>query len=263
MNAWQVALQLKYLLQNVQWAGGSGTLVFGDRGVAVFSGIPDENHVPVQSHWCLVSVDSGTADESDPDVWEQNYTLIIGAQVVGDRLGEQALTGGPSATLVHSKGRGVLELTDRVLSAVGDLSALNGIQIHTSAASLTSPIYLQDNRHLALQTIGLDAICTSQRYYSPPQQIAYDANDQQFTWTGTQCSSRWDFLQYRLVKKSGSSASLYPQDGTTLYRGMNAYYDVAAVGGNTYTVFAEYDSRGRNTPEDASEPETGAYLVVN
>lgn len=259
MNPWQMALQIRHKLRTVAWAGDSGAVVFGSRGARIIAGLPTEEQIPPAYPWALISIGPGTADETHPDLLEQTFTIYVAVLVMGDALGEQALVGGP-ASLTASAGRGVAEVSAQARSAVENQTGSDGAHLILSSVATGEPVVLGGGRHLAMAEMTVDAVCTSALYYHPPQEVYYDGTA--WTWNGDQCSNRYDFLQYRLVEKSGTSPSSDPSDGTVVYTGSTARWAGYASADNTYTVFADYDARGSGTVEDSSEPEVGSYLVV-
>jgi len=263
MNPIQMALQIKHELQTATWSGGD--LVFGARGsVAVFAGAPTEEQIPPGFPWALVGLDSGDIDEDDPSHIMQRFSITIAAEVAGDRMGEYALIGGAAASLTKSAGRGVGEIAERVRSAVQSLTGADGASVQLSAINTGTPAILGRGRHVAMDELTLSAVCTSALYYAPPQRLRSESVDggDTWLWAGAHCSSRFDFLQYRLVEKAGSSPSTSPSDGTVLYTGTAAQFVAAATSGKTYTVFADYNGRGGATVEASSAVVIGSYKVV-
>lgn len=260
MNPWQMAQQIKHLLEQAAWSSGTEGLVFGAQGsVVVWAGAPTEQ-VPPGFPFALVGIDAGAMDPDEPSLISQGFSITIGQVVAGDRLGEFALIGGAAPDLGSSAGRGVLELAERVSDAIQSLTGADGAQILVSGISTAppSPLGTGDRRHLAIAELTLTGVCTSQEHYTAPQQIAH--NGTVWSWVGTQCSSRYDFVTYRLVRKAGTSAPTSPSDGTVVYTGTTASFTGAATAGNTYAAFADYGSRG--TTAASSEPERGSYRVV-
>lgn len=262
MNPAQMALQLRHLLRAVEWPSGEEEVVFGQRGVVVFAGTPSEEQMPPSFPWCMVIMGQGSHDTDDPDLIEQSYTVLVAADVTGDPLGEFAVIGGAARDLGRSVGRGVLELAERARSAVERLTGVDGAPIQVSASSTASPVTLGRGRHLAMHEFTVTALVTSALEYTAPQFLAHSDATNAWTWHGTDCSNRFDFMRFRLVRKSGSSPSATPSDGTTLYTGTAASYVGALQPDNTYTVFADYDGRGRGSVEGSSSPEVGSYLVT-
>lgn len=260
MNPLQMALQIKHKLQTVAWTGGD--VVFGTRGVVVFAGTPSEKQFPPAYPWALVGIGSGAMDADHPEFITQTYGIMIAANVVGDPMGEFALIGSSILNQTSSAGRGVAEVTERARYAVQSLTGADGAKIQLSSTSIGGPFPLgQTGRHIAVQELTLQALCTSQPHYAAPQQIAHDGTT--WTWLGAPCSSRYDFLQYRLTRKTGSAASSSPTDGTIVYTGTAASFTGVKSSGNTYTVFADYVLRGGSDPDASSSAVVGSYLVAS
>ena len=115
--------------------------------------------------------------------------------------------------------------------------------------------------HVAAQQISVTARGPSGLYYAAPQELAHSGVDNAWSWQGAPCSSRFDFLQFRLVQKEGSSPSSDPSDGTTLYTGTAATTVLPRSFSHTYTVFADYNARGGATVEGSSSPLRGSWVA--
>lgn len=260
MNPWQMAQQIKAELQAVAWPGGSQDPVFGTYRVFVTAGTPSEETIPPGFPFAMVILEGYEPDDEHPELLTQRFRVFAVAEVAGDPLGEHAVIGSSVSELGVSAGRGIAEIVERVRSSVQDLTGADGAHVQLGASSGPTTETIGRGRHIVAQDVPLQAWCLSALYYSPPQQLTHTGTA--FNWQGAHCSDRFDFLQYKLVRKAGSSPSTDPSDGTLLYTGTTASFTGAATSGNTYTVFAEYDARGIGTAEDASEPEVGSYLVV-
>lgn len=260
MNPRQMALQIRHELRNLIWE--SGSLVFGDRGAFVFAGTPDEEQLPAGFPFCLVSIDGGTPDEDHPELIEQGFTLLTVANVAGDPLGEFAVIGGARADLGKSAGAGVAELAERVRSAVQNLLGIDGAKIMLTATTTGTPIPLGRGKHLAIDELGLTALCTSQPHYSAPQQVAVAGSA--WTWEGDQCGDRFDFVQYRIGYVAGSTPPETPDDADAIvFTGTAPSATHAPSGGRAYAVFADYNSRGQSSVEGSSSgTEVGATHIT-
>lgn len=261
MNPWQFAQQIKFILERATWDGSGGQLMFGGTGsVAVFAGMPTSEQVPIAYPWALVGIDSGTFDPDHPDVLTQNFTLTIGALVAGDRMGEHAIIGGPASTLQKSGNRGVAEVSARARSYVQALTGADGCRVQLSGVTTSPPTAVDGARHLAMEQTTLSAVCTAQPFYDHPQRLRYSGG--QWKWAGDHCAARFDFLQFRLVRKAGTSAPASPSDGTTIYTGTAQGWTGASTAGNAYAVFADYNARGGATVEASSATVVGSSRVV-
>ena len=265
MNPNQFAQQIKHELQQVRWPAGSQDLVFGAHGsVLVFAGQLTEDEMPAGLPLAVVRVDAGKFDEDDPGLLTQAFAVLIAAEVAGDKMGEHALIGGAAADVGRSAGHGVLEVAARARAAVQSLTGVDGAAILLSSDGTASPSLIGRGRHLAMHEFELSAVCTSAPHYAAPQGLRYEpVNTAKWKWDGSHCENRFDFLRYRLVKKFGEDYSRTPSDGTVIYTGTAAQFVGTQADGYTYTVFADYNSRGTaGVVEGSSEPEVGAYRVV-
>lgn len=264
MNPVQLALQLRHLLRAVRWTGGAQDLVFGAFGdaVTVSQGPINETQIPPRVPFAVVHIDSGEHDPDDPGLLRQNFVVAVAAGSAGDPMGQFAIIGGPTDNLGKSANRGVGEVAERARAAVQALSGHDGVRVQLSAESI-APVQqvLPDGRHIVFSAFECSAQCTSAPHYQAPQLLA--ASGGTWSWNGTGCSTRFDFITYHLVRKAGTSPSTSPADGTIVYSGTTPSFVGAATAGNTYTVFAEYNAR-RSTGivEGYSSPVVGSYRVV-
>lgn len=260
MNPVQLAQQLKSILKAVQWPSGSQEVVFGIDGVSVYSGEPTEEVIPPGFPFVLIGIGDAVPDEDHPDLREQTFALIFVAEVLGDPLGENAVIGGSIADLGSSSGRGIAEVTAAALPAVRSLTTMDGASLVVSSVSSNSTNVLGRGRHLAMCEYRLTALCTEDPYYAAPARLRFI--DGEFAWASAMCTSRFDFLRFRLVEKEGTAPSEDPDDGDVIYTGEDASFTGTATPGSTYTVFADYDSRGSGVVEGTSAAVRGSYIVV-
>jgi len=265
VNARQFAQQIKHKLEAVTWPAGSQDVVFGTQNrVVVYAGTPTEEQIPPGFPWALVGIGPAQFDADDPGLATQELTVTVGASVAGDPMGAQAITGGPILDQGKSAGRGVGDLVERALSAVRSLLGSDGAKVILSAASTGSPTALGRGRHLAIAEVSLSAVCTAAEHWSAPQRLRYStvASVGRWTWEGSHCEARYDFYRYRLVRKQGTTPSVSPSDGTTVYTGTEAKFVGSQNSGYVYTIFCDYNSRGAALVEGSSSAERGAYRTV-
>jgi hypothetical protein len=258
LNPWQFAQQLAHELAAVSWQAEDGEPVFGPRGVYVYAGELSAEEMPLGFPFALVRIGDASADTDDPDLLEQSFAIVTVAQVAGDRLGSAAVRGGGTNDLGKSANRGAAELLERVQSAVGDLTGADGCKVLLSTSSASATQVQAPGRHIAFQQLDLTATCTASLQYASPQWLRFVAEDNVWRWEGRHCSSRYDFVQFRLVRKAGTSPSTDPSDGTLLYTGTAPEYVGPSISNYTYTVFADYSARGAGI-EGTSTPERGAW----
>lgn len=263
MNPCQMAQQIKDELQAVVWADGAADVVFGARSVFVFAGVPpNEDTIPPGFPFALVTIDSGSMDEDHPELISQGFTIISAAEVAGDPLGEFAVIGGSRANMGKSAGAGVAEVAERVRAAVQDLTGYDGAKVLLSAAATGAPAALGQGRHIAFDELSLTALCTSQPHYAAPQELVRSGDN--WTFEGAQCSSRFDFLQFRLMYKSGSAPGETPADMTaSVWTGTSEVFTYSPTGSRTYSLFADYAPRGGAVVVNSSKGNlVGTYVSI-
>lgn len=263
MNVRQMAQQMRHLLATATWPEGAGEVVFGDRLVFVLAGLPEEDELPGAFPFALVNVGAGRADPDDPNLLEQEFSVLVVADVTGGRMGENALVGGAKTALGSSANRGVLELNDRVRAALADLQGADGCALQLHASSTGESVRLGRGRHLAIGETSFTGWVTAAPSYEPPSRLANSGSD--WTWDGTACSARYDFVRYRLGYVAGGDPPQTPEDcDAIVYTGTAAAATVAPVASKAYAVFADYSSRGIATHLDGSSDgrEVGAFLTT-
>lgn len=241
MNPNQMAQQIKHELQQVTWDGGS--VVFGDRQVFVTAGVLNDTQIPPRFPAAFVQIGTGAPDVDHPEIIEQSFEVIAAVSVHGDPMGEQAVIGGPVTSTSKSAGRGAAEVAERVRIAVEDLVGADGAHIIISDTSIEGPSLLANGKHLVLVGMTLTAWCTSRPFFAAPQQLR--VNGSTWTWDGSLCSPRYDFIQYRLGYKAGGTPPATPADADGFaYTGTAETASHAPVGGRSYAIFADYGDRG-------------------
>lgn len=253
MNSWQTAMQIRHLLRTVEWADGSTGVVFGDRGAYVYAGSPQAARHPPTFPFAQVMIEGGTADPDHPQFIEQTFSVVVAVNVKGDNLGQQAIIGGPAPDLGDSQGRGVAEVVERALAGVGELTGADGAWANVSLSAVTAPTLLAPQlAHVALQQFNITAMVTRAPYWAPPEELAYNHGTTYFTWEGSHCINRYDFLQFRLV-----------ENAVTLYTGSAELYNGLGNNSATATIVADYDPRGTGSAAYTSTIGTGSTITVS
>lgn len=244
MNPWQMAQQIKHKLATVTWAAGSQEVVFGSRSVFVYAGAPpNDEELSPGFPFALVTIDSGTPDDEHPDLIQQQFSIITAVEVAGDALGEHAVIGSSRANLGKSAGAGVAEVAERVRFALQQMTSYDGSHMLVNGTGTGAPSPLGRGKHLAFDQFTVTGWCTSQPYYAAPERFTIAGSTG--TWTGLQCSSRFDFLRYRVGYVAGAVPAEQPSDATIVYTGTATTANLGSiVGGATYSVWADYAPRG-------------------
>ncbi len=252
MNPLQMAQQIKHELETVVWADGSGDVVFGDQGsVLVYAGAVTEDEIAPGLPMALVTIDTGTADESHPEFLEQTFGVIVLAEAAGGPMGEFAVIGGVRPDLGKSAGAGVAEVAERVRSALQKLTGADGAKVLLSASATAAPQTLGEGRHMAFDELSVTAFCTSQPHYAAPQQLTESSDT--WTWKGAHCTERFDFVQFRLGYKTGSTPPATPAEcNAFVYTGSDLTTSHVPVAGRVYAIFADYNTRGGATVHNSS-----------
>lgn len=240
MNPSQMAQQLKHLLAAVVWPSGAGEVVFGANGVQIFAGEPTQEQIPPSFPFVLIGLGAGTPDDDDPALIAHSFQIMSCVSVLGDPLGEHAIIGGPILDIGKSASRGIGEVAARARFAIQDLTGANGAQIRAVASSLSTPVLLA-GRHVAVDEWEVTALCTSEAHYTAPQELETSGT---WSWAGGACSSRFDFVQYRVGYSSGATPPETPEDADAIvYTGTADSAVISAGSGRAYAVFADYSSR--------------------
>jgi hypothetical protein len=149
-----------------------------------------------------------------------------------------------------------------VRSAVQRLTGADGAPLIVSGAATAAPYALANGRHVVAEQFTVTAWCTSQPNNQPPQLFRLVGDT--FSWFGEQCSSRFDFLQFRVGYVTGTvpAAAAADFEGVA-YTGTVPFSAVAPLPGRTYSVVADYHPRGLTTPEASSDPSTvGCFFTT-
>lgn len=259
MNAWQLAQQLKHELQTVTWPGGSQEVVFGGRGVVIYAGAIVDEELPPGFPAALITIDAGVPDPDEPSLIRQAFSVAAIVETAGDPLGEHAVIGSARADIGKSVGAGIGEVSERVRSAVQSLSGFDGAAVVVSGRGTAAPSTVGRGRHVAVETFGLEALCTSQAHYAAPQEFRRTSH-KVLRWRGDHCSSRFDFLRFRVGWVAGSTPADDPADATIVYTGTATECASTITGNRAYTIWADYDPRGTGSAAEFSEVVVGSYL---
>lgn len=260
MNPWQLAQQLKHELAQIAWPAGSKGLVFGPRSVFVFAGAPSDDLHPPAFPFALITIEGGTPDDDEPSILEQSFSVLTAVEAAGDPIGEFAVIGSSRADMGKSAGAGIGEVAERVRKAAQDLSTFDGASILLSGSGVTAPASLGRGKSLAFDQFEVTATCTSQPTFSAPQELKLVGGT--WSWAGSWCPQRFDFVRYHLVFTTGTAVVATPGDATgTVYAGTDLEAWAPPVAGRVYQIFAEYNARGTG-PVDSSPAERGSYLLV-
>jgi len=261
LNPWQMAQQLARELKLARWPHGSAGLVFGEN-VFAFAGAPAEDTMPAGFPFALVTIGSGTPDEDDPDLIRQDFSVVVVAEAAGDALGQHAIIGGARADLGNSAGAGVAEVSARARAVINRLTGADGASLIVSGSGTAAPSAVGRGRAIAAEEYRVTALCTDDEHHAPPQSFGLLGDT--FSWDGSACQQRFDFLRFRVGYVAGAKPAQRPEQcAAIVYTGTNTETAVAPVPGRAYSVFADYDPRRTGSPAASSAGDAvGAFVTT-
>lgn len=257
-----MAQQIKYRLGKVKWESGSLELVFGTNGVLIYAGnSPTEEELPSSTPFALVSVGSSSSDSDHPDHISQTFSVVCAVDVHGDPLGEFAVIGSSTADIGNSGGAGILEVSERVRSCLQNLSGSDGAYFSLVSSGVGSPGLIGKGRSFAYEETNLTGYCTSQPYFDAPQNFLISGGT--LSWSGQNCDSRFDFLQFRVGYVGGGTPAASSSVWTNIYTGGSTTISHSPSSNRAYSVVAQYASRGGITSQNESSPSAvGAFRLT-
>ena len=255
MTPWQIARQIKFLLESRTWPGGSSK-VFGD--VRVTAATDEDTFGMLANPYVLINALDGTPYDGggDPTFYQQAWACAVGTRVEGGQYGEEALLGGSrigagATGQQSSAGRGLLEIEEEFLKAVNLLRSANGQRASCTWRSAVGAGLVQGMGYVAQRSYQIECPCTAERYYHPPQDLTKSGNT--VSWDMSEAASRYDFWKVRLFRKAGSTPPTYEEGGATEVTiadptSDTSVTDVAST--VAYSIFAVYDETHEGTPDE-------------
>jgi len=169
VNTWQVARQIKYLLQERDWTG-SATTVFAPGSVLITT-MPTADALKsgIVMPGAFVRPLGNAVDPEGqelPDLIEQEISIALIASIVNDTFGEAMLIGGQRTGQTDSRGRGLLELEEEMFAAVELLNTDDGVVIQHIASSAPQPTLVGSDMAI-VREYGFRVDLTADRFYHP------------------------------------------------------------------------------------------------
>ncbi len=251
MNTWQLLREIKNVLNDQLWTGGSNQ-VFGADSAIVTGGPEDQAGAAVRFPAALIRPLDASVDPNhgqQPDFIRQRIGIRILQAIAGDVLGEFPLIGGfwTTAGAIDSDGRGLLEIEEELYNALKLLSADDGVEIQLMAAGATQAVMNESLGYLSYRDYEFEAWVTASRDYPPGREFAaggLTSGVVSMTWSNPS-TTRYDFRRMMLRRIAGSSAPT-ATTGTELVLSSDtavAHTDSPGSGTFTYGIFAVYDDR--------------------
>ena len=273
MNLWQVGQQAKYLLQQKTWSDGS-TVVFAPQSVLCLSSDSeidalDANLVMPMAVVVLGSGQSDPQANDEPGYWVRDMTVALAVRNYNDRTGQAAVMGASRVGVSDSRGRGLLEIEERVLSALELLNELEGVTVALKSQSATMTRKDPSDSVYAIKEYVFEVSCTSQLFYPAPRRMAATVlGSGQVSLAWTLPVSRYD--RYRVVMRrlAGSTApgSITAGTGVTLSSVLaTSVTDTPGAGTWSYSLFCTYDdfASTNNAAAPASDLRSSDALSVS
>ncbi len=267
MNRYQIARQVQHLLRQATWADAE--LVFAESSVVITLGTTET--VLTEQRLPLALVRPGAAS-IDPDMRERPDLLrvefAVGLVVANaqDQYGEAALVG--SNRTGGSFGRGLLEVEERVLSALTALGPASGLPIVFRGASVAEPSLVPGLGYVAFCDYRFEALGTTAPTYEAPSGFLAPASGGTVsaTWNSP---TRWDHRRFILRRASGSTAPATSSSGSGVTlggtpdgSGVTSVADTPGAGTWSYSLFAVYDDVDASDDEQTSAPQSVVGVVV-
>jgi hypothetical protein len=260
---------VKHLLASHAWTSTATDYVFGARGVRVIGGTLGEEAHPDSFPFAVVTMGSSSRpdDDSLPEsatLHDQQISVVVAVMAQGDKLGEQAVIGGPRPSYSKSEGAGVAEVMERVYDAVSGLTGANGAGVTISTTGVSGVQTLSgQHRHIAFEEMTLTCAVTQAAFYAAPQHLRQVSSNVE--WAGSDCKSRFDFQDFELGYMSGGNPAASPSvDGwTQVATTSNLSTAHTMASGRTYSVFARYKPRGGSSATHFSHVEVGSYKAIS
>lgn len=252
MNPWQVAKQLRSLLQAAVWPDGTGDVAFGK--VLVSAGIDRGAAAGLRFPFARIWPLNMEVDQDEENLVRQIFRVELTVCNAGDPWGESALIGSArGGGQGSSSGRGLMEVEEVFFDALTLLNETDGVSIRLDARSAAEAANSEEHGYVASLAYDLEAWCSADRSYPPASRVA--AEDQtgqiaRLTWTLP--ADRYDRVSVVVRRASGSTAPSSVTDGTSVTVSGEAATvddDVSSPGTYSWAVFVGYDELGTGTAD--------------
>lgn len=260
-SPWQTVRALRHILATERWPDGSAAEVLGSGATFITAAI---DKAPDRIPFALLNLGQQTADDDDPGLLSQDFTLVLAVGVHGHDLGEHNLIGGPSSEVDRwgfSTNRGLLEVERVLLSAVQRLNGADGAPIEVRYGSAAAPVEMDRDRTVVVRTYTLTALCTREDEFPAPRNMVATGGSGQIALTWDLPPSRFDLKRIKLRYASGATAPATHSAGTpaTLSSALAVSKTITGLSAGSYSLalFGEYeDTNAENLRY--SEQETGS-----
>lgn len=258
MSPWQTLRELARKAGLAEWPDLVGSYVLGAGQVVVTPGVEDEEDLPDRYPFALLNLGQQLEDEDDPDLFRQEFNLVLAQAVEGDPFGQASIVGAGSAEsdrANYSAGRGILEIERPVLLAMRALTGADGLPIQVVHQSAVGPAKERENRNVVWRQYILSAFCTRQDEYPAPSNLVGNpggAGEAVLSWTLP--PDRFDRYRIRVRRAVGSTPPASATDGNEVVVAAAATGVTVtglAAGVHSFAIFESYDEA--NSPASADQ----------
>lgn len=263
MTPWQVLKQIDYLLGAEAWDESPTEKVFA--AVKMTPGLSPEAQVELRAPFVLLNVEDAEMDEDEPRQMLQRFSAMLVVSSGQDAIGEAALVGGSrGGGQGSSKGRGILEIEEKLIDTIAKLDQTSGVRLRLLAKGAVAAAVTDEGEYFASRTYTFEGICTVERHYHPALRFAATVAGPNVSLSWVLPPDRWDRKRMVLRRASGSTppASATAGTGVTLSGDLaTSVTDAPGSGTWSYALFAGYDETSSGSPERYSASATKTVTV--
>lgn len=266
MNDLQVAQQVAYILGQQTWPDAPNEVVFGQGGTYVTAGPAEVAINDLRFPYAIVRVLEADPDDEEPALIFQTFEVEVAVLNQSDTTGEFALIGGPrSAGQGSSSGRGLLEIGEEVLKAIGQVDQETGITLQLYQTSSVAGAYVDGSGYVAVRSYQFLGAINRERYYHPASGFSgtvQSSGDVVLTWALP--PDRYDRNAMVLRRAPGATPPVSATAGTGITLSgplATTVTDTPGSGTFSYALFAGYDETGGGTNERFSASVTTTEVI--
>jgi len=276
VNTWQILQQLRFKLLARRWEDAvANQNVFQESSVIISVGGDEAAMATLITPTCVIQPLGASSDPShdeEPDLIMQSINVRVTVTVPGDPLGEYSLIGGGRQDQGDSRGRGLLEVEEEILGAIGELNTIDGVVIYNRAKSEAQAELDDNDRYTAMRAYSFEALTSASRFYPPAEKFAAvdagAAGDADLTWIPAPI--RFDSRGVRILRVAGAVPTLDPADGGAVVvldgsafpAPAGAITDSPGAGQWSWTIWITFDEWNSGTTERFSDPKTSTVTVT-
>lgn len=267
MNAWQIARQLKKLLEDRAWPDGAQENVFGT--VKVSARIPEATMTRLRMPAVLIAPDTAETDNPTPDIELNDLILRVIVRNDGDQFGEAALIGGARGLNGQgsSQGRGLMEIEEELLAAANDVAAPSGAKLRLRGRSRIAAADFEGLGYVVIREYRWQAWCTTLRSYAPASRVLVQdlapAGEGRVIWTVP--ATRYDSNTVMVRRLAGATPPASITDGDLVVESafpLVSTFDTPGAGEFSYSVFVGYDEANAGSSDRYSPAASGTGTIT-